>query len=469
MTRFALAQVNPTVGDLKGNMEKMRRFFADAKDRGAEVVVFPSGALSGKPLGGLAEDGDFMARGKVVLEALIGEFGHQAFLKEVFHSAGGPPIEPGIIVRSDAERYYRGKPGEAWRLGRKYAAERKVWLAECNLVGGNDDRIYPGGSFAADPKGGILTAKLFEEDLVVFDTGAPLDQAAAIEQNDIAELYRALVLAIRDYIDKCGLPGAAVSLSGGIDSALVAALAVDALGAERMRFLTLPGPFTSPDTLADAKTLAANLGVPLLEASIVPAYETIRATLCDVLADGPDDPEDLTGQNIQARLRGLYIMALANRQGLLALNCSNKSEAMVGYGTLYGDMIGGFSPLRDVWKTDVWTLSRHANAVADRDRIPQSIIDRIPSAELRQDQEDRQSIPDYPVLDAILSSFVDMALPYSAILKKGSAPADIQKALRLHYTSAFKRQQAPLGPIVTRPIPGKGAPRPIVNRFRPWE
>jgi NAD+ synthase (glutamine-hydrolysing) len=371
-----------------------------------------------------------------------------------------------------------------------------VWVAECNLVGGQNDVVYAGGSYVAGPDGSLAKASLFEEDMLVFDLEFPLEPAARThdgaldpEGDDrtggesrfhvlerrtghpegVGELYAALVMAIRDYIEKNKLPGAAASLSGGVDSAVVLSLTVDAIGADRIRALTLPGPFTTAETLRDARILAENFGVPIMEIPIVDAYEAVRRSLEALLAEGVADPEDIAGQNIQARIRGMYIMALANRHNYLAMNCSNKSEGMTGYGTLYGDLVGGFSPLKDVWKTDVWNLARHGNALAGRERIPQSIIDRTPSAELRKGQEDRHSIPDYPILDAILGRFIDQGLPYSRIVAEGFDVDAVEKCLRLYYANAFKSQQAPPGPIVSGNADGRREAQPIVNRFRPWE
>lgn len=496
MTRIALVQMNSTVGDLDGNAEKMRRLFRAAQDRKAGVVVFPAGALSGAPLGGLKHDHDFREKGKRLLKELAGECSRQAFFSECFQNHPGPSVEPKLTIRCSSVPYYRGWREDFWREGARFAAEHGVWVAECNLVGGQDDAVFAGGSYVAGPDGSVAGASLFEEDMLFFDLELPLEPGARALDDTIylpadgsgsgevrfevldkprrhpegvAELYAALVMAIRDYVDKNRLPGAAVSLSGGVDSAAVLALTVDAIGKDRVRTLTLPGPFTSGETLRDAKLLAENFGVPIREISIVEAYDAARRSLEALLAEGLADPEDIAGQNIQARIRGIYIMALANRHNYLAMNCSNKSEGMTGYGTLYGDLVGGFSPLRDVWKTDVWNLARHANELAGRERIPQTIIDRVPSAELRKDQEDRHSIPDYPILDAILGRFVDQGQPYSRIVAEGFDVAAVEKCLRLYYANAFKRQQSPLGPFVSGNAAGRWQSPPIVNRFRPWE
>ncbi|MDR0361686.1 MAG: NAD(+) synthase [Planctomycetota bacterium] len=495
MTRIALVQMNPTVGDLEGNAAKMRSMFAAAMAKKAGVAVFPSGALSGAPVLGLRHDRDFRERGKTLLKQLAGEFSRQAFFSEFFGATVNPSVESKLTVRSSALPYYRGSPEAVWREGARFSADNGVWLAECNLVGGQDDVVFAGGSYVAGPDGTIAKASVFSEDILVFDLEFPLEpDARALDDTlylsrgetpmeefhfsakgsrethpeGVAELHDALVMAIRDYIEKCRLPGAAVSLSGGVDSAVVLALTVDAIGADRVRTLTLPGPFTSADALRDAKLLAENFGVPIEEISIVPAYEAARQSLGTLLARGLADPEDVAGQNLQARIRGMYIMALANRHNYLDMNCSNKSEAMTGYGTLYGDLVGGFSPLCDVWKTDVWNLARHNNAAAGRERIPVSIIERVPSAELRQNQEDRHSLPDYPILDAVLGAFVDRGESYSELLEAGFDRETVEKCLSLHYLSAFKRQQAPMGPCVTGNAAGRWEAPPIVNRFRPW-
>lgn len=475
MPRIALVQINPTVGDLENNAAAMQRQIDLAHSQKAELIVFPKGALTGMPLGDLETDVDFLARAESLSAKLFAGFPVPVLCDEVVQSdpawinPAARPLTLAVDARPVAMVYRRGGPAVLVEHAKSTARNSNSWVVLANLVGGQDTCVYAGGSVVANPSGDAHVAALFREDLLVVDTGDTVIDNAAQLLSGTEELYEALVLAVRDYIDKSRLPGAAVSLSGGIDSAVVAALAVDALGPERVRCLTLPGPFTSAATLADAKLLAANLGVPIREISIVPAYETARDSLRDVLADGPSDPEDLAGQNLQARLRGAYIMALANRLGYLTLNCSNKSEALVGYGTLYGDMIGGFSPLRDVYKTDVWKLARFANERAGRERIPVSIIDRVPSAELRRDQEDRQSLPDYPVLDAILAAHVDRGEPFSAVAGRDFPAEEVKKTFRLNQTSAFKRLQAPFGPIVTSYTgDSETTGLPIVNRFRPW-
>lgn len=494
MTLIALAQINPTLGDLNGNAQKIRKAFANATASKANVVVFPKGALSGMPLQGLVENKDFIANGQAILKALASEFHHRAFFDECFLPITPPSVEPKLKVACQALPYYRNSLEAMWSEAGAKAKAAGVWIAECNLVGGQDSVVYPGGSFVADPEGNVRAAATFAEDIFLFELDLPVDKATPakgdtiywdetklkqeialsrtvsqtrLSYKGIAEVYRALVLAIHDYVDKSGLNGAAVSVSGGIDSAVVAALTVDALGPDRVKFITMPSPFTSHDTLADAKLLAENLNVHIEEVSIVESYYTARAALTNVFAEGLDDPEDISGQNLQARIRGMYVMALANRNNLLAMNCSNKTELMVGYGTMYGDLCGGFSPLKDVWKTDVWELARHANTVAEKPVIPTSIIDRVPSAELRENQEDRQSLPDYPVLDAILDKYIDQKQPYSTLIQEKFRLQDIQKAIGLNYTSAFKRQQAPLGPDLTRQDESE-LPMPVMNRYRPW-
>ncbi len=494
MTLIALAQINPTLGDLNGNAQKIRKAFSNATANKADVVVFPQGALSGMPLLGMVDNKDFIENGHAILKALASEFHHRAFFDECFLEVAAPSVESKLKVACRAIPYYRGCMANIWAEASRKAKAEGIWIAECNLVGGQDSVVYPGGSFVADSEGNIRAATTFAEDIFLFELDLPVDKAtpakgdtiywdeaklkretalsrtvsqSRISYEGIAEVYRAIVLAIHDYVVKSGLNGAAVSVSGGIDSAVVAALVVDALGPERVKFITMPGPFTSHETLADAMLLAENLQVHIEEVSIVESYFTARAALTNVFAEGLDDPEDISGQNLQARIRGMYVMALANRNNLLAMNCSNKTELMVGYGTMYGDLCGGFSPLKDVWKTDVWELARHANAVAEKPLIPTSIIDRIPSAELRENQEDRQSLPDYPVLDAILEQYIEQKQPYATLIQEKYRQQDIQRAVGLNYASAFKRQQAPLGPNITRHDEAE-LPIPVMNRYRPW-
>lgn len=467
MAKMALAQIDPVVGDLEGNAAKIRDFTSRAAGLGAEYVLFPAGALSGAPVGGLLDDADFMAKGEAILERLRSELNRRAILSEPFAPPALPPV--GAKLRADAGRYFLGEPGERWAAGIVEAVAGRTWLAAANLVGGQDEYIYAGGSFVVDPAGNISVAARFAEDVLLFDTSAPLPAAAPPPSGDADELYRALVMAVRDYVNKNRLAGIAVAISGGIDSALVASMAVDALGSDKVHAVTLPGPFTSDATFGDAKKLAANLGIDMAEIPISECCRSIETALAPVLAGAGEDPENLTGQNIQARVRGLLLMGLANRRGLLAINSSNKSEGAVGYGTLYGDLVGGFAPLKDVWKTGVWELSRQVNRIAGHERIPASIIDRVPTAELRHGQEDRQSIPDYPVLDALMGDFIDRGKPYSELLRSGHDEAAARKALGLYYRNLFKAKQTPVGPIVTRELVLEPTGNvPFTNRFRPW-
>jgi NAD+ synthetase len=334
----------------------------------------------------------------------------------------------------------------------------------CNQVGGQDELVFDGASFvvAAD---GRLTHQLpaFEEALTVVEVGAgavaPGEVAPLLSVD--AQVYRALCLGVRDYIGKNGFPGALLGLSGGIDSAITLCVAVDALGPERVRAVMMPSRYTAQMSLDDAAQLAANLGVRYSVLPIGGPFEAFSAVLAPEF-EGRD--ADTTEENLQSRIRGTLLMALSNKFGSIVLTTGNKSEMATGYATLYGDMAGGFAVLKDISKTLVYRLSRYRNTLSPV--IPERIITRPPSAELKPDQTDQDSLPPYDVLDAIMELYVERDLAPAAIVERGFQRGDVERVVRLLTISEYKRRQAPVGVRITPRGFGKDWRYPITNRFR---
>ena len=341
-------------------------------------------------------------------------------------------------------------------------------VVACNLVGGQDELVFDGQSLALDAQGRLAArASSFVEDLLLVTVERGADGALALAGRmapaleRLPEIYQALVLGIRDYIGKNGFGGVVLGLSGGIDSALTLALAVDALGADRVRTVMMPSPYTADISLADAKDMAARLGVKHEVLPIAPCFDAFRGTLANTFAGLP---EDLTEENIQARIRGTLLMAISNKTGWLVLTTGNKSELAVGYSTLYGDMAGGFAPLKDVLKTVVYQLSNWRNAQSPV--IPERIITRPPSAELRPDQTDQDSLPPYDVLDRIIQGYMEQDRPAASLVAEG-LPADaVAQVVRLLRLAEYKRQQGPVGPRVTARAFGRDWRYPITSAFR---
>ena len=341
-------------------------------------------------------------------------------------------------------------------------------VVACNLVGGQDELVFDGQSLALDAQGRLAArAPSFVEDLLLVTVERGADGALALAGRmapaleRLPEIYQALVLGIRDYIGKNGFGGVVLGLSGGIDSALTLALAVDALGAERVRTVMMPSPYTADISLTDAKDMAARLGVKHEVLPIAPCFDAFRGTLANTFAGLP---EDLTEENIQARIRGTLLMAISNKTGWLVLTTGNKSELAVGYSTLYGDMAGGFAPLKDVLKTVVYQLSNWRNAQSPV--IPERIITRPPSAELRPDQTDQDSLPPYDVLDRIIQGYMEQDRPAVSLVADG-LPADaVAQVVRLLRLAEYKRQRGPVGPRVTARAFGRDWRYPITSAFR---
>jgi NAD+ synthetase len=334
-------------------------------------------------------------------------------------------------------------------------------VALCNLVGGNDELVFDGGSMVFNGAGELIAkAKAFEEDFVVVDTenSPPIFPPTPPEEEFV---YRALVLGLRDYFHKCGFKSAVLGLSGGIDSALVACLAVAALGADHVQGVSLPSQFSSQGSLDDARLLAKRLGLRYEVIPIQPCFEAVNQQVKPVFGRRP---EDTTEENIQARLRGVILMALSNKFGSLLLTTGNKSELAVGYCTLYGDMCGGLAVISDVPKTMVYRVARWINR--DGELIPAASITKPPSAELRPNQTDQDSLPPYEILDAILEHYVVHERSLAEIVSLGFAPETVKQVIRLIDINEYKRRQAAPGLKVTSKAFGVGRRFPIAQRYR---
>ena len=407
-----------------------------------------------------------------------------------------------LIVTINASPYHVGKAQFREKMLATRASDDVVCLAFVNMVGGQDELIFDGHSFVFNEKGECLArGKAFEEDLVIADVDLdqvfrarlldsrrrkeklqadqstrrislpalpakdkpklPVHEVEALEP--LEEIYRALVLGTRDYVTKNGFAHVVIGLSGGIDSSIVAAVAVEALGAANVSGVTMPSPYSSAGTRRDAVKLAKNLGIDLLRVPItgvLTAYKRVLAAAFKGLK------EDVTEENLQARIRGNYLMALSNKFGWLVLNTGNKSEIAVGYTTLYGDMAGGFAVIKDCPKTLVYKLSEHANARARREIIPRAVFTRPPSAELRPGQKDQDSLPPYEELDAILECYVEGDQGVADIVARGFDVATVKRVVAMVDRNEYKRRQGAIGIKITPRAFGKDWRLPIVNKFR---
>ncbi len=366
-----------------------------------------------------------------------------------------------ILINLSASPWQLGKEQRRCALLRSLARRHQVAVVYCNLVGGNDELVFDGRSLAFNSAGECLgEAAHFSSDFLMVDTEAAGDRPL-VPVADEALLHDALVLGMRDYVGKCGFRSVVLGLSGGIDSALVAALAADALGAENVRGLALPTEFSSAGSIDDARSLAANLGIRFDVVPIQGSFEALKLQM-GPLFEGRS--EDTTEENLQARLRGVTLMAMSNKFGSLLLTTGNKSELAVGYCTLYGDMCGGLAVISDLPKTWVYRVSRWMNR--DREIIPSSSITKAPSAELRPNQTDQDSLPPYEVLDAILEAYVVEDRPAAEIIAAGFSEADVRRVVRLIDLSEYKRRQAAPGLKVTSRAFGVGWRQPVAQRWR---
>ena len=561
--RVALAQVNPTVGDLAGNITLMCEYIERARALGADLVAFPEMCLTGYPPEDLilrphfVEDAEFAlndlaacgmgvpivagclysSRGKIHNAAaivhrnrvagvyfkqrlpnygvfderryfdhgtrnLIWQLGDAVFgvtvCEDIWHENGPHAAQAragaGVLVNISASPYHARKHSSRQEMLTRRAIRNRSYICYVNLVGGQDELIFDGGSMIIAPDGTHLaTGRLFEEDLVVADLdlqqlipsrckprpagGVKLRKLKPYNQtvqrpeltghfapgfSQWEEVYRALVLGLRDYVAKNGFSKVVIGLSGGVDSALTAAIAVDSLGSENVIGVTMPSQYTSSGTRTDAGTLAGNLGIRFITLPIGDIFEVYLRELADVF-EGCE--RDVTEENLQARIRANLLMALSNKFGWLVVTTGNKSETSVGYTTLFGDMAGGFSLLKDVPKTWVYELCKLRNTRAGYDHIPQSVIDRPPSAELRPDQKDQDSLPPYDLLDAILDAYIEKDKSRAQIAQMGFEPGIVNKVTVMVDKNEYKRRQAPPGLKITPKAFGRDRRMPITNRY----
>ena len=395
-----------------------------------------------------------------------------------------------LVINASASPYFKGKIHDRSDLLKKKALRNGCAFSLCNLVGGQDELVFDGGSLAFSRDGGLLgRAGQFEEDLLLFDLlpkeagkkkrmkknirGAELVRIPAVlREKDplpgriakidepVAEVYKALVLGTRDYVDKNGFQKVVLGMSGGIDSAVVAAIAVDALGPDRVKAVTMPSVFSSDATYNDAIRASKNLGI---EIKIIPIKTVYQSYLDELKREFGGRPFDTTEENLQARIRGNLLMALSNKYGWMVLTTGNKSELSVGYSTIYGDMAGGFSVIKDVYKTLVYKLAAYVNR--DREKIPQSVIDRPPTAELRPNQKDQDSLPPYELLDRILGLYIEKDMGLKEIVDQGFDEGTVRNILRMVDTNEYKRRQSALGIKITPKSFGKDRRMPVVNKF----
>ena len=418
-----------------------RRYFVSGRDAGEGAVVFEAGGLR---------------FGLTICE--------DAWFDEPARAAKAAGAQ--VICVLNASPFHLGKIAEREARMAQRVADVGLPLLYAHLVGGQDEVVFDGASFALDGQGRVAArAPIFEEALTLVDVdadGSVRGEVVALPVLE-AQAWAALVTGVRDYIDKNGFPGVLLGLSGGIDSALVLAIAVDALGADRVRTVMMPSPYTADISWIDARDMAARLNVRYDEKSIVPMFDAFNASLAD---EFNGLPLDATEENIQARIRGTLLMALSNKFGAIVLTTGNKSEMATGYCTLYGDMAGGFAVIKDVAKTLVFRLARWRNEQGPTPVIPERIITRPPSAELRPDQTDQDSLPPYEVLDGIMRRFMEEDESGAEIVAAGYAEADVERVTRLIKINEYKRRQAPVGIRITHRAFGRDWRYPITSKFR---
>jgi NAD+ synthase (glutamine-hydrolysing) len=578
--RLALAQIDPTVGDIEGNVRLIAESVDRARDAGAQLVLLPELCVSGYPPEDLVLRLDFLDAVRDGLDriaadtdgivALVGfperverpaaELEHfdplidpppppaynslavlaDGELRAIYRKCDLPNygvfderryFEPGtepalievdgvsigltvcediwhpgfpeceevaagaaLVVNASASPYHRGKGAAREAMIAERARTNGAAFALCNTVGGQDELVFDGASVVIGPDGRTLArAAQFEPELLVCDLmtaagggasdGAPrrrgvpvlaqLESGARPEgeleprvaepvAGEEAEVYTALTVGLRDYVEKNGFDHVVLALSGGIDSALVALVAVDALGADRVSVVVMPSPHSSDDTQSDARTIAANLGVELMEISIAEAMQAYARALAPSF-DGTEP--GLAEENVQARIRGNLVMALSNKFGWLVLTTGNKSEMSVGYATLYGDMAGGFAVIKDVFKLLVYRLVRWRNEEAGQELVPNSVLERPPSAELRPDQLDEDSLPPYETLDRILEAYIERDEGVERLVAQGLDEETVREVVRMVDRAEYKRRQAPPGIRVSTKAFGRDRRLPITNRF----
>ena len=560
--RIALAQINPTVGDLKGNRKKIKYFLKQAQQYKVDVVIFPELAICGYPPEDLLLKGHFVRDNLETLNSLIEETSgivmivgfvdsdekgnlynsaaivQNGQLKGIYHKFELPNygvfdekryFQPGervplfklggtifgvticediwkrdgvvkleadrgaqLIINISASPYHAGKRELRKQILTERVRETKTHICYTNQIGGQDELVFDGGSAIIDPDGEIIAKGMeFEEDLVMGDLRIreslkedtktndknyialdevetaekpPLPKRKYITLTRLEEIYSALVLGTRDYIIKNGFKKVVIGLSGGIDSSLTAVIACDAIGKENVIGVSMPSQYSSQQTQSDTKALANNLGIRLI---VVPIASIFKAYLMSLEKEFKGLKRDVTEENLQARIRGNILMAFSNKFGWLVLTTGNKSETSVGYCTLYGDMAGGFAVIKDVPKMLVYELACYRNKKESKNVIPESILNREPSAELKPDQKDSDSLPPYPVLDEILKRYVEEDRSLEEIVLSTKFDSEVVKdVIRKVDRNEYKRRQSPPGVKITPKAFGKDRRLPIVNRYR---
>ena len=547
--RLALAQVNPTVGDLAGNGALIAATVTSAKESGADIVVFPEMIVTGYPVEDLALRPSFQIASKAMIAEIAASISGQivavvgyldtskdgapqnavaiiherqikaryvkrhlpnygvfdefrnftpgasslvvringidvaiAICEDIWHSLADIAARtPGLVVVPNGSPYERNKDDQRLALVHKRAREVGAPLAYVNMSGGQDDLVFDGDTIVVDKNGELIARAPQFEDLVmcvdiectagtstpdvIISTDAPshaneLTPTIAPPLGDEAQMWAGLVVGLRDYVKKNGFKSAVLGLSGGIDSALVAAIAIDALGAKNVYGVAMPSKYSSGHSLEDAQALADATGINFRTVSIAPMVDAFMSNL------------DLTGlaeENLQARVRGTTLMGISNAEGHIVLATGNKSELAVGYSTLYGDAVGGFAPIKDIYKSDVWALARWRNSMAlkagQTPPIPERSITKEPSAELRPDQKDTDSLPDYALLDQVLRLYVDEDHGYEALIKDGFDPALIIRVIGMVDRAEYKRRQYPPGTKVSSRAFGKDRRLPMTSHW----
>jgi NAD+ synthase (glutamine-hydrolysing) len=550
--RLALAQINPTVGDLAGNAALIKQSVDQAVGAGAHIAIFPEMVLTGYPVEDLALRPSFQVASKSALAALASELDEKivsivGYLDQVDGKpqnmvaviAGGEvkaryakchlpnygvfdefrnfvagdstlvvrihgvdvgiaicedlwidggitsqlaARNPGLVIVPNGSPYERAKDDVRLALVTKRAREAKAPLAYVNMTGGQDDLVFDGDSIVVNAEGAVIArAPQFEDGVMVVDVevapgtskpdviisedaveiAKPLIPGIAHRLGDEEEMWNAIVVGLRDYVAKNGFKSVLIGLSGGIDSALVAALAVDALGAARVHGVGMPSKYSSEHSIADAEAMAANTGLGFRIVEIQKMVDAFRNQV------------ELTGlaeENLQARVRGTTLMGLSNQHGHLVLATGNKSELACGYSTLYGDAVGGYAPIKDIYKTDVWALSRWRNQVAKEagevPPIPENSITKEPSAELRPDQKDSDSLPEYEILDQVLKAYVDDDLGRDALIAAGFDKELVMRVIAMVDKAEYKRRQYPPGTKVSKRAFGKDRRLPMTSSWR---
>jgi len=523
--KIALAQINPTVGNLEGNAKKIIDYIGRAKKQGADLVVFPELAITGYPPEDLVLKPQFITDNINALKKIVnaskgigvyigfvdkkgkdlfnaGAFINNGNIIEIYHKNNLPnygvfdekryfkegtkasvvsfkgvkiglgicediwvkkgPYKGGtkIIININASPYHVGKIGEREKVLAKRAKATKAHVVYVNMVGGQDELVFDGGSMVINSKGKLIaSASQYKEELLIIDEkGGKITP----KLEPLAEIYEALITGVRDYVDKNKFGGVIIGISGGIDSALTAAIACDALGSSRIHTIFMPSEYTAKQSLDDSRSVTNNLGVKM---DIIPIKDIFSQYLSTLAPNFRGKPANIAEENLQARIRGNILMALSNKFGWLVLNTGNKSETSTGYCTLYGDMAGGFSVLKDIPKTLIYKLVNWRNK--KKMVIPQSIIDRPPTAELKPGQLDQDTLPPYEVLDPIIRAYVEDNKSVQQIIAKGFDKATVLKVISMIDRSEHKRRQSAPGTRISRRAFGKDWRLPITNSYRP--